>query len=158
VEVGVYHGFGRQVIATGAYFYVAWKDSNGIYNERDDFAVSYGSTNSYEIVYNSYDPIHQNYYYDLLFNGTRREQVINNGLNLSGHFQFGGESTHPLAGYNEITVTASYEQLETTTLAWMDLTPTDWQAKTGDSFITCADVSFTYSSNWNYYSADGNVV
>jgi len=159
VEVGVYVGVGQQIDTPDPYFYVAWVDSDGIYHERDDFAVTYGTTNSYEVVYNSYDPLTHNYYYDLLFNGSRKEQVINDGLNLSGHFMFGGEATHPGFGYNEIKVSASSEQVETTTLAWMNLTPSDWQTKTGDSFTQCVDgtITWTYFSNWDSYYADGNV-
>src|SRR5205814_4768718 len=80
VETGVYHGYGTQVITSGAYFYVAWRDSDLIYHERDDFSVAYGTTNSYEVVFNSYNPVSHNYYYDLLYNGTRKEQVVNNAL------------------------------------------------------------------------------
>jgi len=159
VEVGVYTGYGLQVRTTGAEFFVSWVDSDAIYHERDDFAVAYGTTNSYELVYDSYDPVSRNYYYDLLFNGVRKEQVINNGLNLSGHFMFGGEATHPTSGYNEIQVTASSEQVQTTALSWMNLTQADWQTKTGDTFTGCVDgtVSLNYSTNWTTYYADGNV-
>jgi hypothetical protein len=157
VETGVYHGYGTQVVTSGAYFYVAWRGSDSVYNERDDFAVSYGTVNSYEIVYNSYDPTSQRHYYDLLFNGTRREQVYNNSVQASGYALFGGETTSTSG--NRIIVSGQAVELQTTSHAWMNVTSSDWQQTTGDSISTCTDpnVGWTYSVQWNNYTVDGYI-
>ena len=74
------------------------------YQERDKGVYpTQASWNSYEIVYDSFDGT--NYYWDVLVNGNRIEQVINNDLQTTAQALVGGETVAHIN--NEIDIGAA---------------------------------------------------
>lgn len=162
IEVGFYVGSGypqgSNVTSVPAYYDV-WRSTQDGYQERDKQVFpALGTWNSYEIVYDSYDSTGHNYYWDVLVNGTRIEQVINNDLQKTGQAAAGGETNHP-ADLNGISVSAQpQELLQGPSVPWTEWTPT-LMTTSGDSTTTCVDlgVTWTYTNQFDKYSAYGIV-
>jgi hypothetical protein len=160
IEVGYYVGTGYphgSYVTTVPAYYDAWRSTQGGYQERDKQVYpAYGTWNSYEIVYDSFDG--SNYYWDVLVNGTRIEQVINNDLQKTAQAAVGGETDNP-SDLNEITVSAQPQQLlQSQSVPWTEWSPT-LMTSSGDSTTTCVDpyVTWTYTTQFDNYSVDGYV-
>lgn len=185
IELGVFTGtlgnthFGTQPYSTGANgaeYFDAWGSAKDCVQVRPQKGQStYGTWNSYELVYDSTDQL-GNVYWDALINGNRVEQFQNNDLGKYVGTQWlkvavalsGGETTDqcyyqtppctPSSTYNHISTSAQQVQLQSPTIAW-----STWNQAlmtlASDSTNTCSDssVSLSYANNWYNYTADGDV-
>jgi hypothetical protein len=160
IEVGFYVGTGYPAgssVTTVPAYYDVWRSTQDRYQERDKpIHPDLGTLNSYEIVYDSFDG--SNFYWDVLVNGTRIEQVINNDLQRTGQAAAGGETNH-YADLNGISVVAQpQELLQSRSLPWTEWTP-NLMTASGDSTTTCVDpnVTWMYTTQFDNYSAYGIV-
>ena len=117
------------------------------YQERDKGVYpTQASWNSYEIVYDSFDGT--NYYWDVLVNGNRIEQVINNDLQTTAQALVGGETVAHIN--NEIKTSAQPEVLlQAPSVAWTEWTPA-LMVSAQDAVTTCTDATFTWT-NYHLY-------
>ena len=149
VEVGFYRGQGCcPGNNTGvAEYYDAWGSVRDGYQERDKGVYpTQASWNSYEIVYDSFDGT--NYYWDVLVNGNRIEQVINNDLQTTAQALVGGETVAHIN--NEIKTSAQPEVLlQAPSVAWTEWTPA-LMVSAQDAVTTCTDATFTWT-NYHLY-------